>query len=393
MRIILLAHPEFLPSTSMPRYARMLRDGLCAKGHEVEVWSAKPRLLHFFRFSSLRKWAGYFDQFVIFPVELLLKVWCEPRRTLFVVTDHALGPLIPFVKNRPHVVHCHDFIAQRSALGELPFAKTRLSGRIYQWWIRLGFSSARNFISISDQTREDLHRILGRSPEISEMVYNGLNYEFYRMDVESAVAALSDVVPESYAGKFILHVGGNQWYKNRGGVLRIYQEYIKQTMPGTAVPLVMVGAQPPQSLQKLAGEIEGGEITFLAGLSDRQIQACYSIASVLLFPSLMEGFGWPIIEAMACGCPLLVNDRPPMNVLGARVAQVISPPLTGSLDIAEFSRAARNLKHILDTDEVMRERLRQNGYHRVSDFSREDAIQRYESVYGRILSRDDARSS
>jgi len=88
----------------------------------------------------------------------------------------ALGPWVPVVRDRPHVVHVHDLLALRSALGEIPENPTSITGRIYQRYIRRGFQKARHFVSISRKTQADLHRVGGVSAITSEVVYNGLNF-------------------------------------------------------------------------------------------------------------------------------------------------------------------------------------------------------------------------
>ena len=91
-----------------------------------------------------------------------------------------------------------------------------------------------------------------------------------------------------------MHIGGNQWYKNRKGVLEIYRAYVASTPEPLA--LWMVGAPPPAQLLELADSIpSSGRVHFLAGLTNQQVNAAYSHARVLLFPSLEEGFGWPIV--------------------------------------------------------------------------------------------------
>jgi hypothetical protein len=72
-----------------------------------------------------------------------------------------------------------------------------------------------------------------------------------------------------------------------------------------AVPLRMV---PPH-----------GQVVFARGLTNEALEVAYSSAGLLLFPSLAEGFGWPIIEAQACGCPVLTTAEPPRNEIGGPV--------------------------------------------------------------------------
>ena len=80
MKIILFTHPDFLGSQSMPRYANMLLRGMQERGHEVEVWSPKARFYKLPMKDSLKKWLGYVDQYIVFPMEVKFKLGQKSRR-------------------------------------------------------------------------------------------------------------------------------------------------------------------------------------------------------------------------------------------------------------------------------------------------------------------------
>jgi glycosyltransferase involved in cell wall biosynthesis len=109
---------------------------------------------------------------------------------------------------------------------------------------------------------------------------------------------------------FIVHVGRSQWYKNRMGVFEIYRAYAASHHQPSA--LWMIGEKPREQLSKMAASIPGpGKVHFVSGLINEQVNAAYAHARVMLFPSLEEGFGWPIAEAMASGCPVIATDAAP----------------------------------------------------------------------------------
>src|SRR5690554_2079868 len=100
MNIVFFAHPNFLGQQSMPRFARMLAEGMKERGHNVEIWMPKPVLHSLPTPAILKKWMGYIDQYIIFPSQIKKRLDAYPPDTLFVFTDHALGPWIPLVANR-----------------------------------------------------------------------------------------------------------------------------------------------------------------------------------------------------------------------------------------------------------------------------------------------------
>ena len=129
MKIILFTHPTFLEHQSMPRYANMLLNGMQAKGYEVDIWTPKALFCKLSLMKSLNKWLGYVDQYLIFPIEVKFKLRNCAKDTLFVFADQALGPWVPLVKNRKHIIHCYDFIALKSALGLIPENPTSVAGK------------------------------------------------------------------------------------------------------------------------------------------------------------------------------------------------------------------------------------------------------------------------
>ena len=148
MRIVLFAHPRFLPSMSMPRFANMILRGMRARGHDIHVWDPMPLFIHSLPPRS-EEVAGLCRSVPRVPDSGSAAPSENRRGHAIRFADQALGPWVPLVASRPHVVHVHDFIALRSALGEFPDHPTSWTGRQYQAMIRRGFSEAQQFISVS----------------------------------------------------------------------------------------------------------------------------------------------------------------------------------------------------------------------------------------------------
>jgi glycosyltransferase involved in cell wall biosynthesis len=124
---------------------------------------------------------------------------------------------------------------------------------------------------------------------------------------------------------FLLHVGGNQWYKNRLGVLCIFSILRKLTRNQT-LTLVMVGKPWTAEMRQFVVENGISDVTLeLTAVANEDLRALYSTTTMMLFPSLQEGFGWPIVEAQACGCPVATSRRSPMDEVGGDAAIYIDP--------------------------------------------------------------------
>ncbi|RJP72634.1 MAG: glycosyltransferase family 1 protein [Comamonadaceae bacterium] len=384
MRIVLFTHPAFMASQSMPRFARMLQQAYQARGHDVQVWSPPARVHAWVPAGRLSKWAGYVDQYLLFPLQVRRALARQATDTLFVMADQALGPWVPLVKHRPLVVHVHDLLALRSALGEIPENPTGFTGRLYQRYIRRGFAQARHFICISQRTRNDLERVGGVAPEAAEVVYNGLNQRFAPTPPAEARALLRRAglpVPEH---GLLLHVSGNQWYKNVPGVLRLYAHHARTH--ANPLPLWLVGVQQTDAVRAALADVPPqGTVHFLHGIDHALLQAAYSLARALVFPSLAEGFGWPIVEAQACGCPVVTTDDAPMNEIGG--PQSVYLPLLRSGDDLQAWAAdgARALAALLDEPpQAARERIAAClAWSR--RFEADRAITQYLQVYERVL--------
>jgi glycosyltransferase involved in cell wall biosynthesis len=370
----------------MPRFADMIRRGMEQRGHSVAVWTSSPLLASRSVPSAfLRKWLGYADQFLLYPRKLRRQIHAQPADTLFVVTDQALGMWVPHLAHRPHVIHCHDFLALRSALGEFPEHPTGWTGRRYQRLIQNGFSRGQAFISVSKKTQCDLHRFLPSPPPLSEVVYNGLNHPFRPMEIAERISKLKTAgiyVPE--AG-YLLHVGGNQWYKNRRGVLEMYRAYV--SLVARPAALWLIGAPPSERLRALAAAIPApGQVCFLSNLNNEQVNAGYAHAKALLFPSLEEGFGWPIVEAMASGCPVITTDVAPMTEVAGTAARLI-PRMPASVN-AQHSwahAAAKVVAEVVHLDQNERARMLAQGFANAARFDTNTALAAYAKIYQSIL--------
>ncbi|PVY38672.1 glycosyltransferase [Pontibacter virosus] len=385
MRIVFFSHPAFIGSQSMPRFTRMLAVGMEQRGHDIEVWSPKPMFYRIPVPASMRKWLGYIDQYVVFPVLLRHRlIKCSPE-TLFVLTDQALGPWVPLVSNRFHVIHCHDFMAQLSAIGEIAENPTSWTGCYYQAYIRRGYSRGMNFICVSNKTHTDLHRLHQNCPRISEVVYNGFNRAFKPYASTEARARLGEEVGIKLSQGYILHVGGNEWYKNRLGVIEIYNAWRQNSQ--RTVPLLMVGHAPSSILQKAHSASPYKEdIHWISGLGDEMVCIAYSGANVLLFPSLAEGFGWPIAEAMACGCPVITTNEAPMTEVAGEAGFYIPRRPVNNQSIEKWTlEAGKVVEKILLLTPRERESVIQKGVLNIERFDAGLTIDKIETIYENII--------
>ncbi|HEY6225630.1 MAG TPA: glycosyltransferase family 1 protein [Verrucomicrobiae bacterium] len=353
---------------SMQHFAQMLLGGLLARGVAVELVRVQPI---FGRIGSgasgVGKWLGYLDKFFLFPRALKRLLRSLGSQDVLHICDHSNAIYTKYAGRIPHLVTCHDMLAVRSALGEIPENRTRFPGRIYQRKILHGLNRARRVACVSNATKVDVERITKLKPNQITVVENGLNYPYGPIERSEAIERVAAKIG-ARPNRFILHVGGNQWYKNRHGVVGIYAELLKILPEGP--DLYLVGKTLTRELEAQIDAMKIRErVRSLAGCDNEDLRALYSAADALLFPSLAEGFGWPIIEAQACGCPVVTSNFAPMNEVGGDGAVFIDPKDSRS--------AAATLRDLLWESGMDRAVRRQKLVANAGHFSADRMIDRY----------------
>ncbi|MGD0480645.1 MAG: glycosyltransferase family 1 protein [Terracidiphilus sp.] len=376
MKVLLVGNYPFDGSTSMHIWSQALLRELRQLHVDVKVISPRPR------FGKLKpsvhgvgKWLGYIDRFAIFPHALRA---AAAEADIVHLCDHGAAMYAPMIKRKikrkPVVVTCHDMIAVRTARGELPELRPSVFGQILQRWICHGLRHATRVACVSRATFDDARRILKEDENLC-VILNGLNYPFQPLATDEVDRRLAGLT--SIRAPFILHLGSNAAYKNREGVLRVFA----RVAAGTDLQLVMAGEALNRKLAGMARElrIEDRIVQFVKP-DVALIEALYNRAVCLLFPSRYEGFGWPPIEAQACGCPVVASDIPPLaEVLGQ---SAVLKPVEDEAGMADAIRR-------LACDPEFREQLRQSGFVNVrTRFQTARMMGEYLSLYRELTGKD-----
>ncbi len=366
MKVLLVGNYEPDQQRSMLGFAGALLAGLCERGIETRLLSPRRVVGRFGSpHAGLGKWLGYVDKFGLFPGQLRQALtWADVVH----VCDHGNAMYAKYLQGIPHVVTCHDLLAMRAARGEIAGWPTGATGRLYQRLIFRGLRQARSVVCVSETTQKDLLDVTGLPESRTSVVYNGLYHAYSPMGAGEADVLLSGL---GLGPRFLLHVGGNQPYKNRLGLLKIY--HALQRLDGFQdVPLALAGKPFTAEMRAFVGQhgLEG-RAREMTGLTDAQLRALYSRAQALVFPSLFEGFGLPIIEAQSCGCPVFASDRAPMTEVGADAAVYFDP--------AQPEQAAR----VIANDLKNRERMKTRGLENAGRFSTQRMLDGYLQAYAR----------
>lgn len=368
--ILLVGNYPLDGQESMNRFVAVLARNLDERGIENKVICPRPimvGLMRHYSLAGLPKWLGYFDKYVLFGSEIRRRAAMGWR---IHITDHSNSMYAR--KGRRDVVTCHDLLAVRGALGESTDCPAGPSGRVLQKWILRGLDRAGVICCVSHETAKDVNRLLPhRTGRGVVTVPNGLNYPYGEQTASERMTRLHRWGLDS--GKaYLLHVGSNLVRKNKAAILRA----VALAGTGYKGDIIFAGPELPTKLRELAQELGlAGRVREIIKPDNADLEALYGGARALLFPSRWEGFGWPIIEAQACGCPVICSDQSALpEVVGH--GGLLCPP-------DDYAAWARSIVEIGRPDK--RESLIQAGFKNVAKYSSESMMNGYLKAYGIVV--------
>lgn len=289
------------------------------------------------------------------------------RLDLFHATHYVLPPL---PKTRA-VVTIHDIIH----LLYPQFLPNRAAHLYARFMIRRALQRADRIITVSYNSRRDLADYYGIPAARTEVIYNGVSARF-RPDVpEADVRRVCE--KHGLERPYLLFLGGEKPHKNVQNVVRAFGEARRRReIPHS---LVLAGPMPrnPGRLEALVSGLDLAPAIRRTGVvTDEDLPALYSGADALLYPTLYEGFGLPVIEAMACGIPVLTSSTSALQEIAGGYAYLVDP-----MDVDAIARGIVTLA----TDEKVRADYAALGLKRALDFSWDKAAEKTLEVYESAL--------
>ncbi len=240
----------------------------------------------------------------------------ELRPDLFHSPHYVLPSRLPC----PTVVTIHDVIH----LLYPQFLPNRIASYYARFMIRRSLLRGQRVVAVSETTRNDLQTLFPKIANHIAVVRNGVDPIFHRLpttaELDDCLSRLGVALP------YLLFVGNPKPHKNLEGLLRAYAAAI--TTSDIEENLTCVGDRGNHSdeLRRLCSTLEIGDRVQLIGHVSRSDLAClYRAASLLLFPSLYEGFGLPVVEAMASATPVLASDVPAVREVAGNAADFFDP--------------------------------------------------------------------
>jgi glycosyltransferase involved in cell wall biosynthesis len=306
--------------------------------------------------------------------------WLSRQREkfdLFHVVDHSYAHLVHRLPAQRTVVTCHDTDAFRCLLESGRSLPSRFRRSITMRLLS-GLQRAAAVICDSGATAGELLAQGWAQPENISVVNLGAGAAYSPEADPEADQQVARLVGADEGRLNILHVGSTIPRKRIDVLLQVFAE-IKKESPEAM--LLRVGGPLTVDQQAIARQsrVEDSIVT-LPFLTDRQLAAIYRRSTLLLLPSEREGFGLPLLEAMACGLPVVASDIPALREIG-RDAALYSP--TG--DIQALSRQAIKLIRARETQPEFAQQIREACLQRASQFSWERCARETAAVYEKLL--------
>jgi glycosyltransferase involved in cell wall biosynthesis len=233
------------------------------------------------------------------------------------------------------VVTIHDLTILHFDTGKastLPYWIYKIRRFGYRTVLSLGVKKAKRIIAVSNTVKDDIIQNLGVDAKKISVTYEGVDPVFYLTKRSVSHTNVSQ-------GKYFLYVGNVYPHKNIELLLEAYRQY--RSLVKEPASLIFAGPDD-YFYRKLEAIIPSlglaGDIEFRHTLTDAQLYGTYSQAVALVFPSVMEGFGLPALEALALGCRVICSDIPVFREILGNL-----PTYVQSDSAKDFSRAMKRI--------------------------------------------------
>ena len=270
----------------------------------------------------------------------------------------------PLFSPCPVVVTIHDILF-------LKVGRKKLKHALFKPWARLIASRTRAVLTDSEHSRRDLEDILGLEPSRLVVIPLGVSLRFSPEARDRSPQLLERL---GISGRYVLNVTNFRRHKN---ALFLLRAYARMAASEPELLLVLAG-RPAGSTVELEAAIDRhglrGRVLLPGHIPDEDLPALYAGAHLFAFPSLYEGFGLPVLEAMASGVPVVCSSTSSLPEVVSDAAILVDP---------RDDEAWRNALVRLTRDERLRESLMRAGLERARAFSWRDSVARILSVLER----------
>lgn len=321
---------------------------------------AEQMAVHYSAWTTRRPWARIAWEQLVLPV-------AARRRNLDLL--HAMAFVGPLLGTIPTVVTVYDLSFLRYPEAFRPFNRWYLSR-----FTPAAVHRARRVIAISESTRQDVVDRLGMPPDRVDVVYCGCDPAFRRLPADE-VARFRHI--HDLPDRFVLYVGTVEPRKNVRGLIAAYARWRHDELH--VPPLVVAGARGwyyEEVFRTVTALGLTGHVLFTGYVATEDLPLLYNASELLVYPSFFEGFGLPVLEAMACGVPVICSNVSSLPEVAGEAAALVTPD-----DVVGLCDALRDVWG----DTNRRREMTERGLARAATFTWERAAHQSVQTYERAL--------
>jgi len=308
--------------------------------------------------------------------------WPTERRLVRIAWEQLVWPIMA-IRDKIDLLHSMAFVAPLwtpcpTVVTVYDLSFIHFPDRfpaLQRWYLasqtRRSCRQARRVITISESSRQDVHRFFDVPLARIDVVQPGVD-SYYRPVPAVDVVAFRQ--RENLPEKFVLHVGTLQPRKNLPVLLEAFA-----TLGRPELQLLLVGGKGWQFDEIFQGITRLGiqeQVRLTGYVPDQELPLWYNAAALFVFPSLYEGFGMPVIEAMACGTPVIAANTSSIPEAAGKAAILFEPQ-----DVTEL---AERMGTVLDDPELSN-KMREKGLRQAQQFSWQRAGRETAAVYRKAL--------
>jgi glycosyltransferase involved in cell wall biosynthesis len=255
----------------------------------------------------------------------------------------------------------------------LPGYSSLLDTIIYRYWLTSSQAKTDAIITVSSQSRADIEKHLNADPDKIHTIPYGVNSNFHPMEAHE----YNQVVEEKFQIRrpYLLYVGALTKRKNLERVLQAFA-VAREKCPDLLLVLTGPSSWKQSPIESTINTFDLAKDVYLTGaLTDKDLPALYNGALLFIFPSLYEGFGLPVLEAMACGTPVITSNVSSLPEVVGDAAVMVDP-----YDVEAMAQAICSVAG----DQSLRLDLRRLGLARASQFTWECTAKKTVQVYNEV---------
>lgn len=309
------------------------------------------------------------------PTYPLWEQWALPRAVRKADVDllHCTSNTAPLNCPVPLILTLHDIIFLNSEKSKGMSYYQQMGWHYRRWNVPRIVDKCRHIITVSETERANIVHRFPQADKRLSVVHNGYSECYRPLPDETVHAVTQKYLPDD---TYLLFLGNTDPRKNTEGVLKAYNEYLNNS--GNSLKLVITGLKQDyveNLLASLGIEICAPNIVYTGYVPGEDLPALYNGAFAHLYPSLLEGFGIPVLEAMACGTPVITSNCSSLPEVAGESGLLVNP-----FSPQEIADAILSLE---ENKEIYRQQV-DYGLKRVQQFSWKHTAEAYLKLYGEM---------